>query len=216
MQNRTIYGVALSAMLALNLGCLSCGYHAFHDLADPCRLPRYSALARAYVSAPIVHQTTNGVALEQTVWNSHFRPGSSELTAAGRAHLDRLARRQPEPVRHVFVQAAHDLPLERGKEEAWAQQRQELDRQRVDAVQAYLKAVRPEITFHVAVHDPPEVGSHGQEAQQAIRSMHRSATGQAVFSAFTGGAAAGAGVGTAVTPGTGAGAAATATAGNYR
>lgn len=185
MTTRKALALALAAPAALSWGCVTCGYHYFHDLADPCRLPRYSALARQHVVEPFTQQAGNGLALEQTVWNSHFRPGSDELTPAGRAHLNRLARRQPEPVPYVFVQTAQDLPLERGKEQAWAQQRQELDAKRVQAVQLYLKTVRPEATFQVAVHDPPEVSNHGQEAQQAVRSMHRSAIGQATFSAFT-------------------------------
>ncbi|MCS7161092.1 MAG: hypothetical protein RMJ19_11525 [Gemmatales bacterium] len=216
MRSHTILSGGIAALAALNLGCLSCGYHYFHDLADPCRLPRYSALAREHVAAPIVQQTNNGLALEQTLWNSHFRAGTSELTPGGMAHLNRLARRQPEPFPYVFVQAAHDVPLERGKEEAWAKQRQELDAQRIQAVQAYLKIVRPEVSFQVAVHDPPEVSNHGQEAQQAIRSMHRSATGQAVFSPFTSGAAAGTGMGTGTMTATGTGTTATQSTTNYR
>ena len=52
-------------------------------------------------------------------------------------------------------------------------------------MQAFLKVVRPEVAFQVAVHDTPEVSNHGQEALQAVRSMPRSANGQTTFSAFT-------------------------------
>lgn len=202
MKKSKAFWLAITALAMPNLGCVTCGYHYFHDLADPCRLPRYSAVARQHVVAPIVQQAGNGLALEQTVWNSHFRAGTDELTPAGMAHLHRLARRQPEPVPYVFVQAAHDVSLERGKEQEWAKQRQELDAKRVQAVQAYLKVVRPDVAFYVTVHDPPEVSNHGQEAQQAVRSMQRSATGQATFSAFTSSTA---GTGTGTTTGTGTG-----------
>ncbi|GBD37599.1 hypothetical protein HRbin36_02735 [bacterium HR36] len=204
MRKRKWLWIGLAAWVSPNLGCITCGYHYFHDLADPRRLPRYSAIARQEVAAPIAQQVGNGLALEHTVWNSHFRAGTDELTPAGMAHLSRLARRQPEPLPYIFVQTAHDLPLERGKEQEWAQKRQELDSRRVQAVQAYLKAVRPEVAFQVAVHDPPEVSNHGQEAQQAVRSMHRSAQGQATFSAFTSstaGTAAGAATGSGPAPG---------------
>lgn len=187
MGKRDWLGLGLAALVTPSLGCVTCGYHSFADLADPCRLPRYSAVARQEVAAPLLHQAGNGLALEQTVWNSHFRTGRDELTPAGMAHLSRLARRLPEPVPYIFVQTAHDLLLERGKEKEWAQQRAELDRKRVEAVRAYLQAVRPETNFQVALHDPPEVGTHGQEAEQMVRSMHRSAMGQAIFSSFTGG-----------------------------
>jgi hypothetical protein len=199
MGKREWLGLGLAALITPQVGCVNCGYHCFNDLADPCRLPRYSALARQEVAAPLLRQAGNGLALEQTVWVSHFRAGSDELTPAGMAHLSRLARRQPEPVPYVFVQTAHDLPLQRGKEQEWASQRAELDRKRVEAVQAYLRTIRPEVAFHVAVHDPPEVRTHGREAEQIVRSMHRGATGQAVFTSFTGSGTGAGGAGTATT-----------------
>ena len=56
-------------------------------------------------------QVHNGHVLDQTVWNSHFEPGTDHLTAGGLAHLDYLARRRPAPDTTVFLEVAKDVPL---------------------------------------------------------------------------------------------------------
>ncbi|MER3416422.1 MAG: hypothetical protein C4297_09460 [Gemmataceae bacterium] len=165
----------------LFVSAAGCTY-SYSTLVDPCWPQRYVAEARHKASVPFRGQADNGLYLEQTVWNHHFRPGTSELTPAGRELLERLARRRPQPIERVFVQAAHDVPVAEAAAPA-AAERAKLDAQRVQAVSAYLARVRPDVSFQVSVHDPAPVGMSSQEALPVIRSMQSSGTGRMTGSA---------------------------------
>jgi hypothetical protein len=106
----TIVG-SLAAGLVASAGCVGMGCK---DLIDPCWPQRYNAQAREEVLGPFATQASNGLVLEQTVWNHHFKEGSDQLLPGGQALLSRLARRRPSPVAQVFVQTAYDLTYVQG------------------------------------------------------------------------------------------------------
>jgi len=167
-------GVGLAALA----GCAQeCGYKDYHDFVNPCWPQEYAYIARAEVQAPFASQAMNGLILEQTVWNDHFRPGTNLLGPAGRSHVDRLARRRPQPVPEVFLQVSHDLAYDPEKPAEFGKARQDLDAQRTKAVMDYLAAIRPDVPWRVTVIDPSPVGVNAREALRAIESMQNAATG---------------------------------------
>lgn len=169
---KATFATCLATGLLSAAGC----YESYDDLVDPCWPQRYTAIAREEVNAPLATQANNGMVLDQTVWNYHFRTGTDELTPGGLALLDRLARRRPAPVSEVFMQTAHDVTYG-GKPAEFAKERADVDGSRVKAVADYLAAVRPDVSFNVTVHDPNPVGMSGIEAGYAVRDMYAGAIG---------------------------------------
>jgi hypothetical protein len=164
--------------LAALAGCgHKCGYKGYEDFVNPCWPEVYSHVARQETVAPFAAQANNGLILEQTVWNEHFRPGTNQLGNAGLSLLDRLARRRPQPMAELFLQTSHDLAYDAAKPAEFGKARQDLDAQRVKAIMDYVAAVRPDVPFRVTVIDPSPVGVNAREALRAIESMQNSATG---------------------------------------
>src|SRR5688500_5604173 len=88
--------LAVGGLAVGTLGNRGCG--GLEKCYDPCYPQRWNAVAREEVREPLAIQASNGLCLEQTIWNHHFREGTAELTPGARATLDRLSRRRPEPV----------------------------------------------------------------------------------------------------------------------
>jgi hypothetical protein len=163
---------------ALQAGCLAaCAAVAgctYNDVVDPCWPQRYNCMAREEVNTPFATQASNGMVLDQTVWNYHFAEGKADLNVMGKEHLDRLARRRPGPVPELYVQTAHDIkaPIDQ-----LAAERTKLDAARMKAVTDYVAAVRADVPFKVAVHDPSPVGLNGYEADLATQAHLKAAVG---------------------------------------
>jgi len=184
------------------LAGLSCGsgcyYRDYWDIVDPCWPEHYNCDARGEVMTPRVTQATNGLVLEQTVWNHYFETGTADLNKGVQVSLDRMARRRPMPVGDVFVQTAHDVSYDSAHPEQLALQRADLDARRMKAVQAYLAAARPDASFSLAIHDPGTKVLIGVEAQtfqfinaRSAQGALRNATTQDVTQQSAGGGAGG-------------------------
>jgi hypothetical protein len=166
---------AILAGLSAGSGCY---YRDYWDLVDPCWPEHYNCDARGEVMTPRVTQATNGLVLEQTVWNYHFKEGTDQLLPAGQTVLDHMARRRPMPVGDVFLQTAHDLgEFDPAHAEQFVVRRADLDAKRMKAIQAYLGAARPDVSFNVSIHDPGRTGLGGVEAATATFLHNRSANG---------------------------------------
>lgn len=189
-KNAILAGVLATGMVSLT-GCVG----TYSDIVDPCYQDRYNCMARETVIVPQTTMAENGTALEQTVYNYHFREGSDELLPGGKSLLIRLARRRPQPDTRIYVQATNDESVlgNRNLEEIGAK-RKELNEKRVAAVAEFLKAIRPDVGFTIAVHDPSKIGIFSEEARSAISDMHSSATGNMQLQG-PGGVAAGGGGG---------------------
>jgi len=166
---------AILAGLSAGSGCY---YRDYWDIVDPCWPEHYNCDARGEVMTPRVTQATNGLVLDQTVWNAHFKEGTDQLLPGGQATLDRVARRRPMPVGDVFLQTAHDVgEFDAAHSEQFVVRRADLDAKRMKAVQAYLAAARPDVTFNVSIHDPGNKGLNGVEAATAAFIHNRAAQG---------------------------------------
>jgi uncharacterized membrane protein YgcG len=168
------------AFVAGSLGSIGCaGGEKYRNLVDPCRMERYSAVARQETIACFVPQVQNGRVLDQTMWNHYFEAGTDKLNPAGFAKLDQMVRRRPEPDSRVFIATARDLNYNPEKPEEYADARRELDGKRAAAIQKYLGAQtagRP-MNFDLLVHDPAEVGLSGVSARQALLSQRTNYAG---------------------------------------
>jgi len=175
-------GIRVKALLASCLAaCASVAgcehYASYNDLVDPCWPQRYCCMAREEVNAPFGTQAANGLVLDQTVWNYHFVDGSDKLTPMGLGHLDRLARRRPGPVPEIYLQTAQDVRYDVAKPDALMSSRNELDNKRMKAISDYLSAVRADMPFKVAVHNPSPVGMSAVEASIATSAHIGAAVG---------------------------------------
>lgn len=192
---RTWLAACLLGGLALNSGCV----RKYSDVVDPCYPERYKAVARAEVVGGFCPQVQNGHALDQTVWNYHFVPGSDELHPGGKDKLDYLSRRRPCPDPRLFLQTARDISYDAGDLEKFHDTRRDLDMKRVAAIQRYLAAQtagRPQL-FEVVVHDPAPVGIDANSALFSVRQYQAAARGSVTAGGagfVTGGAAGGSSV----------------------
>lgn len=153
------------------------GCECYRNLVDPCWPDRYAYAARQEVCQGFVGQVNNGHVLDQTVWNYHFEAGSERLTPGGMKHLANLARRRPCPDARIYLQTAQDVPFDPAAPEKFVDARNNLDNQRVEAIQKYLNAQTAErpVPWLVAVHDPHEVGLAASEAAGTIEAKTGSA-----------------------------------------
>jgi hypothetical protein len=151
---KTALGLGLGTVVSVAAGCV----HEYRERVDPCWPERYNYMARQSVRGTFNAQAFNGHLLDQTVWNQHFESGTDKLTEAGKAHLKYLARRQPAPDPHVFVQPAYDI--EGALLDANALK--DLNEKRVAVVQKYLGAMMTlrnmPVTFEVTLRDAAEPG----------------------------------------------------------
>ena len=177
MSTRRTRILGLSYVAAGLVGLSGC-VGTYNDVVDPCYPERWNCRARGEVADVLQTQANNGLALEQTLYNHYFAEGSDELLPGGKALLVRLARRRPTPEPAIFVQAANDGDILQSRNlDEIAQKRKDLNERRVKAVSAFLKAIRPDVNFTVAVHDPSPVGMDAIEAARATYDMHMSAIG---------------------------------------
>jgi hypothetical protein len=123
----------------------------YRDVVDPCYPERYNAMARREVLDAIAPQVQNGHVLDQTVWDSHFKLGTAELTFEGAEHLNYILRRRPCPDTSVFLQSAlinptdganpdKQLTFDPATPEKMIEARNKLNQQRKDVVMKYLAA----------------------------------------------------------------------------
>ncbi|VTS08156.1 hypothetical protein [Tuwongella immobilis] len=192
----------LGLTLAMGVGCTGVTGDRVSNFVDPCWPERYNAQARSSVVSYFGAQAQNGHILDQTIWNYHFEPGTDKLHPGGMEKLDNLIRRRPAPDGRLFLATARDLSYSEGEPALYAQQRQELDGKRIQAIQRYLNsqtAGRP-MQFEVLVHDPVEVNQRGLSASlvdlqntASVQGSLLGAGGAAGGGAAGGGAAGGAG-----------------------
>jgi hypothetical protein len=101
---------SFAASLFMLIGC----YH-YRELVDPCWPERYNSTARASVREMCTAQSNKGHILDQTIWNSYFErdlktgDGTAKLNEAGQEVLRYIARRQPFPDFHLWLQYPHDV-----------------------------------------------------------------------------------------------------------
>lgn len=131
-------------------------------LIDRCWPERYTSLAVREVNHAFAPQVMNGHVLDQTVWNSHFEPGTATLTPGGLAQLQTIARRRPCPDPNVYLATSFDLAYDPNCPDRYCGARQELDTARAAAVQKYLVALNcgRGQEFKVLVHDPADPSIH--------------------------------------------------------
>ena len=162
------------AACAAVIGCST----SYNDIVDPCWPQRYYCMAREEVHSPFGTQADNGLVLDQTVWNYHFAEGKADLNIMGREHLARLSRRRPGPVPEIYVQTAHDVAYDQKQPaDQFVAARAKLNGERMKAVTDYLAALRADVPFKVAVHDPSPVGLNGYEADVATQAHLKAAVG---------------------------------------
>lgn len=149
------------------------------QLWDPCWPQRYNHMARQEVLEGFGGQVYNGHVLDQTVWNHHFEGGTDKLTAGGRDHLAYLARRRPCPDPVVYLQTAQDVAYDPATPEKFVEGRNDLNNNRVAAVQKYLNAYASGRTaqFDVIVHDPADVGMSSIPMGLAIQRSYAGSQG---------------------------------------
>lgn len=169
-----LLGCAALAAPSMLSGC----YH-YQKCVDPCWPERYNAKARQEVVASFAPQVQNGHALDQTLYNLAFEPGTDKLTAGGRDQLDILMRRRPAPDPRIYLATARDINYDADAPEKLVEGRNDLDSARSAAIQKYLGAQtagRPQ-NFEVVVHDPMPVGDHADPVNRSIRLYHNSTVG---------------------------------------
>lgn len=173
---KLVAGAVLAGGAALAAGCHTDGQSKH---GDPCWPDRYANESRAAVVANFQPQVENGHVLDQTVWNTHFEPGTDRLNGAGMDKLDQIARRRPHPDQRVFLQTTRDIGYDAGKPEDYAARRQELDTKRVTAVQKYLSATLTgrQVSFDVQIHDPAVPGIEGAAPRVIIPTPQQRAQG---------------------------------------
>lgn len=154
--SRALALAGLMGGLAAMAGC----YH-YDQVVDPCYPERYNAIARQEVCQAFTPQVHNGNVLDQTIWNWHFKPGTDELSNAGREHLLYLIRRRPCPDPTIYLAASQDpadLVYDPADPEKFVKDRCDLDAKRQQAIQKYVAAQTAgrHLDFQVVVHDPFE------------------------------------------------------------
>ena len=171
---KTVSALCLSSGLGFLGGC-----ETYHNLVDPCYPDRYMQTSRQEVVATLAPQVNNGHALDQTVWNFHFKPGTDKLTEGGRQHLAYLTRRRPAPDNMVYVQTANDITYDAAAPGKYSETRGQLDSRRIQAIQNYLNAQTAGrgVAFDVVVHDPGEVGMSAIAAGISAQKMNASSIG---------------------------------------
>ncbi len=169
--NGFIRKVALGGALAALAGCAE-----YRELVDPCWPQRYNYEARNSVHAAFNAQAANGHALDQTIWNQFFEPGTEKLTKVGEEHLKYIVRRRPGPDPHVMVQVAYDAVPRAANPKAL--DAKTLNERRVEVVQEYLSRIsvaenclpngccaqRMPVTFEVTLCDAAEPGLPSRSA----------------------------------------------------
>jgi hypothetical protein len=165
---KCVTALCVTSGLAVVGGC-----DCYRNLVDPCYPERYEYASRQEVVAAFAPQVTNGHFLDQTVWNYHFELGTDRLTLGGMEHLTYLARRRPYPDCTIYLATAHDIVYEPAAADKYAEQRVNLDRKRIQAIQNYLVAETAgrHVSFEVVVHDPAELGLAGQPMAISVARM---------------------------------------------
>lgn len=153
--------------LVVVVGCLPYNAH----VTDPCYPDRYCHMARKGVNEAMGMQVNNGHILDQTVWNSHFEPGTSKLTQGGFEHMAYIVRRRPCPDTNVYLQTAQDISYDQANPDRYVEAQNNLDRERVEVVQKCLAAQSfgRGLNFSVVLHDPTVLKLNGMEANRGNR-----------------------------------------------
>ncbi len=161
---KTVVGLCLGAGVTSLAGC-----YCYRQMVDPCWMERYDAEARASVRETLGAQAHNGHVLDQTMWGYHFETDpktgapTDKLNAAGMEHLNYLARRQPAPDPHVYLQTVQDIPGGANMApEKFAAARSDMDNKRVTSIQKYLASITNGrtygVAFDIAVNDLAQPG----------------------------------------------------------
>jgi hypothetical protein len=147
-------------------------YHYVHQWPQP-----YAGQAQGQVAAAVALQAHNGHVLEQTFWNYYFKEGSADLRPAGRALLDRLVRREGEPVLGLYLQTARDVELSADHPGQYGRDQAALNAKRLQVISAYLAATRPDVVFTLNVHDAAPTRMAALEADGPVRELRVTAKG---------------------------------------
>jgi len=175
----------LAGLLSASLVSLTGCYGTYNDLVDPCYPERYNCQARAEVQSRIAMQSKNGLDIEQTLYNYHFKPNSADIAPSGQNLLTRVATRRPSAFKEVFVQnsfdAVTDANFDPATAGATADKIRELNKNRRDAVLAFLNSRSPAMAdntpWKVEISFPSRVGMYSREAAIAVDLMHTSPAG---------------------------------------
>jgi hypothetical protein len=163
---RTLWSIGLLGGL---IGMVGCAH--YNDVVDPCYPERYEAVSRKEVNDAFTPQVANGHVLDQTVWDSHFVTGTSELSLLGREHLDYMIRRRPCADTAVYLQTAADIPFDPADPKKFIDARNKLNGERKEVVEKYLVAAADgrNLNFEVKLHDPATAGMSAIPANQTMR-----------------------------------------------
>ncbi|MCS7046916.1 MAG: hypothetical protein NZO58_11215 [Gemmataceae bacterium] len=157
-----IYHVALGSCLGGALALLAGCVPGYYECVDPCWPERYNYQARKSIRDTYNAQAANGHALEQTIWNQHFEPGTDKLAKFGEEHLRYLARRKPVPDPKIYLQTAHDAKGNPANLEELKTARAKLDEDRTKAIKSYFKYLTNlEVDVLVADFGEPGIRSRG-------------------------------------------------------
>ena len=161
-------GAGLAGAVLTAVGCNP----YYHNVVDPCWPERYNYMARAETNEGMANQVRNGHVLDQTVFSNQFELGTDRLTPGGLERLVYLARRRPAPDPVVYVQSAAvpELVFNPAAPDRFVKDRNDLNAQRVAAVQKFLDAemAGTGVGFTVLVHNPANPGIPGVPANNAV------------------------------------------------
>jgi hypothetical protein len=179
----------LLGFLGAGLGCTGAGpaHPEKHFEPWPVEMPLTD---RNLVACPLTQQARNGAIIEATIMNYHFRTQyeelrkdgtirrlsspipKAELLPAGVNLVERLARRhEPGQELWLFVQTARDIPLDPVAMAASSMKRNQLNHERIHAVEELVAALRPDLQGRVKVIDVDEAGMPGTEAAKGQLGM---------------------------------------------
>jgi hypothetical protein len=142
------------------------GYHYVRQWPEP-----YAGQALGEVAAAVQVQAHNGQVLEQTIWNYHFKDNDDTLRPSGKALLDRLARRQDEPLLGIYLQTAKDVKYDPDHPELYQSQQADLNVRRMKAIRIYLASTRPDVMVKMSLHDPQPLGMAAIEIVRPLRQI---------------------------------------------
>jgi hypothetical protein len=149
----------------------------------------FNQQAQEATSAPFAVQVANGQVLDQTLWGYHFKieqPGELHPSQPGELHpsgmnlLDRLSRQVraegPGACLRLYLQRSQLRPSQVEPAKMIAQ-RDEQDRERIEAIHRYLAGAWPDIVYVIEVHDPHPVGMTSEDATAAFNGQQGTSFG---------------------------------------
>ena len=140
---------------------------------DNCWPDQYDRESARRVYAPFAQQLRNGNAVETTVWAHYFEDPdegedrTAELTAAGKARLQYLARKRPYIIPNLRLQTSFDPAL---------------DQARVQSVLGYVEEVSFQpVPWRVDVVNAAPVGMIGSQAPKMLQKAFGPPVGPSIY-----------------------------------